>query len=94
MDNKYIDEIENSFLKGDVEDLKKQRCPFCVGALFFSVSKVSESRQAEPGRRWKSGISIYCDGQCKKLLSHMDGFCPSWAEDIEDWERFSADLYQ
>ena len=26
------------------------------------------------------------------MISHLDGFCPAWAEAIVDWEEFSDSL--
>jgi hypothetical protein len=89
-----LEEIENDFLHGNFAGMRSNRCPRCGGTLFYSVSRGSFDELAPPGRRRSCGISIYCSGNCNYMLSHLDGFCPAWAEDITDWKSFSAHLYE
>jgi len=91
---KAIDDVEIDFLNGNVDTLKYRKCPICGGSLIFSIYKGKEQFAKPPGRRYQAGISIYCIGTCNTMLSHLDGFCPSWAEDIEDWDEFSENLYR
>ena len=90
-----IDALENDFLAGKLEALKHRVCPVCgaQGALKYAVAKTSFEPAAEPGRRYQAGISIYCLGNCNSMIAHLDGFCPAWAEAVDDWEQFSAALY-
>lgn len=89
-----LEQIENDFLQGNSPGMRRNRCPECGGTLFYSVSEGSVDDSAPPGRRRSCGISIYCSGDCHYMLSHLDGFCPAWAEDISDWDAFSASLYE
>ena len=88
-----IERIENEFLSGNLAALRNQRCPTCGGYLLYSVYKGTEVSNAPPGRRFRCGISIYCLGNCNRMKSHLDGYCPAWAEGISDWEEFSTTLY-
>ncbi len=85
--------LENDFLAGRLDQLKGRECPVCgqKGVLMHSVYKELFNADAPPGRRYKSGISIYCLGACNSMISHLDGFCPAWAEGIEDWEKFTQE---
>jgi hypothetical protein len=87
-----IDQIENDFVRGDIEAMKRHRCPRCGGRLLYSMSRGWIDARAPPGKRMVCGSSIYCVGECQYMLAHSDGFCPSWAEDIWDWDAFSASL--
>lgn len=87
-----LEQIENDFLHGNFSAMRSHRCPTCGGTLFYTISEGSLDESAPPGRRRSCGIFIYCSGTCNYMLSHMDGFCPAWAEDITDWEAFSASL--
>lgn len=88
-----LETLENDFLKGDLGKLKRRACPVCgeKGTLSFSVAKRPENLLAVAGRRFSAGISIYCTGSCNQMISHLDGFCPAWAEHIEDWAAFSEE---
>ena len=87
-----VEKIEKDFLNGDLESMRRNRCPQCDGKLLYSVSKGMFDESAPAGRRRSCGISIYCLGECQYMISHMDGFCPAWGENIEDWEQFSESL--
>lgn len=89
-----LEQIENDFLHGNFAGMRTNRCPKCGGLLFYSVSEGSFDESAPPGRRRSCGMSIYCGGECKYMLSHLDGFCPAWGEDISDWKAFSVSLHQ
>ena len=89
-----LEQIENDFLHGNFDGMRSNRCPKCGGPLFYSVSPGSVDVSASPGRRRSCGMSIYCSGDCHYMLSHLDGFCSAWAEEISDWEAFSASLYE
>ncbi len=92
--NKLIELIEDNFLEGNIAELKNKLCPICEkGKLKFYIAKVQDTGKGEPGRRYKSGITIYCIGKCDSMISHLDGFCPAWAENIEDWDKFNRELY-
>lgn len=84
-------EIEFYFGAGCLDKLSQLRCPTCQGFLYFSVAK--GERRPENGRL-ECGISIYCAGFCDRMLSHIDGYCPVWAENIDDWDDFSQKLYE
>ncbi len=89
-----IELIEDIFLQGNIEQLKNMRCPICMrGKLKFYIRKFEDTGSCKLGRRYKSGITIYCAGECNTMLSHLDGFCPSWAECIENWDDFNIKLY-
>jgi|HigsolmetaAR201D_1030396.scaffolds.fasta_scaffold05076_7 hypothetical protein len=92
--NNAIDKLEQDFFNGNIEALKGRHCPICNGRLLFSVSKGTTNASAPRGRRIRCGVSIYCLGKCNTMLSHLDGFCPLWAEEINDWNQFSLKLYQ
>jgi hypothetical protein len=89
-DNSGIDALERDFLLGDLAKLRDRKCPVCQSenCLRFVVMKKSIGVGC-PGRRIRAGISIYCVGKCNSMVSHMDGFCPAWAEKISDWDGFS-----
>lgn len=88
-----IDQIEDAFVAGDLQVLRELRCPFCAGALSYSIVKhLPPLSGAPPGRRYRAGYFIFCRGQCERLLSHFDGLCPEWAEEIEDWDMFRRQL--
>ena len=89
-----IDEIEDTFLAGNLKMLKGLRCPNCEGFLSFSIALGAENPRQPLGRRFRCGINIYCVGDCQTMISHMDGFCPAWAETISDWDSFSTKLYE
>ena len=88
-----IEKVENDFLRGKLAELAARQCPRCrnIGSLQFSISKHSMCGEATPGRRYKAGITIWCLS-CKSMLSHLDGFCPAWAENVTDWDGFSKEL--
>jgi hypothetical protein len=88
-----VEEVEDAFLAGDTEALRRAACPICEGRLFYTVAKGEVLTHATPGRRVRCGISIYCRGRCGIMLSHLDGYCPEWAESVDDWGEFSAALY-
>lgn len=93
MKNNALDQLEEEFLAGDLYRLRMRECPVCGRlGLLFSVAKIPVDLAAPPGRRYRAGISIYCRNECNSMISHMDGFCPAWAENIEDWAIFSDDL--
>jgi len=90
-----IDAITGAFFEGKVDQLKHRYCPICNGGkLLFKVSKHVSDLEATPGRRYKANVYIYCDGVCDAMISYTNGYCPGWAEEIDDWERFSAELYE
>lgn len=88
-----IDEIERAFIAGDISKLKESRCPYCGSHLSFSIYKGEYFPENVPGRRYRCGISIGCLGENGRMISHCDGFCPAWAEDISDWVSFSQAIY-
>jgi hypothetical protein len=88
-----MNEIETLFLEGNIKALKNVKCSDCEGNILFSVYKDKKILDAPKGRRIKSGISIYCIGKCNTMKSHLDGYCPFWAEEIDDWVAFSNNLY-
>jgi hypothetical protein len=90
---KQIEYIEILFINGDIKQLKLERCPTCKGKMSFYISKFERFESSPKGRRIKCGMTIYCVGKCRIMLSHGDGYCPAWAEEIEDWEKFNSDLY-
>lgn len=85
--------LENDFLRGNLSLLKTRACPVCktAGCLTYAVAK-QPPLPGPPGRRIKAGISICCTGPCNYMISLLDGFCPQWAEEIEDWEAFSQEM--
>ncbi len=86
-------QLEDDFLHGRLDRLASRTCPVCGGGnLMFSVWKGAPDMQAPPGRRYQGSISIYCRADCNTMLTHLDGFIPAWAENIDDWEKFSDDL--
>ncbi|HSI84076.1 MAG TPA: hypothetical protein VK970_09860 [Candidatus Methylacidiphilales bacterium] len=91
-----IESLEDDFLHGDLTLLAMRACPRCgeVGTILFSVCKSPATPDAVAGRRYKAGISIYCKGPCDYMLSHLAGFCPAWAEEVNDWAAFSQELAQ
>jgi hypothetical protein len=89
-----IDALEIDFLAGKPDQLKNRRCPLCNGRLFFSIAHHNSIPDAPSGRRIRCGVNIYCLGNCNTMLSHLDGFCPSWAEEISDWKAYSSSLYE
>ena len=91
-----LSRLEDDFLTGNIAALQGRGCPRCGARLLYSVS-VAADEYASPAAltgQVKAGISIYCLGRCNTLLSHLDGFCPAWAERIADWDAFSASLYR
>ncbi len=88
-----IDKVKDDFLSGNMDDLRNRICPYCnqIG-LLFTVSKALTDAQAVAGRRYRAGMNIYCRAQCNTLIAHMDGYCPAWAEEINDWQEFSDGL--
>ena len=88
-----IDRIETLFINGDIGKLKMERCPLCNGQMDFVINKNEFITNAPIGRQYKCGITIYCLGKCGIMLSHLDGYCPGWAEEIKDWKEFSLNLY-
>lgn len=91
VDAVVLDMIEKDFLRGDLERLRSHRCPGCGGTLAYSIYKGDYSPDAPPGRRYRSGMTISCASE-RRMLSHFDGFCPAWAEDVEDWAAFSRNI--
>lgn len=91
--NLGIDDLERDFLRGDLSKLKCRICPICQSqrCLRYSVAK-QPPEVGPPGRRIRAGISIYCEGTCNYMISHMEGFCPAWAEQISDWNSFTAQM--
>ena len=89
-----IDALEQDFLTGRIEALRGRPCPVYGGHLLYTVAKGEVIPGAPTGRRYRCGMSIYCLGSCNTMLTHLDGFCPSWAEDISDWREFSMKLYE
>lgn len=92
-DQQEIAALEDDFLAGKLDELKDRRCPRCGGRYLYSVYKAVETVGQIPGRRFRCGISIYCIGVCNTMVSHLDGFCPAWAESVSDWSAFSNGLY-
>jgi len=89
---KAIDVLENDFLSGHLDKLKRRPCPVCSqdSSLLYSVT--TELKESDPEKKNKVSISIYCTGPCNNMISHMDGYCPSWAEGISDWDHFSKQI--
>lgn len=87
-----MDKVENLFLEGQLDELRGCCCPKCAGPLYFAISPLISSGKQEPGRRFKCGITIWCRGDCDAMVSHLDGFCPEWAEGITDWDLFNKKL--
>ena len=87
-----LDEIENTFFEGPPDRLSALRCPDCGDRLMYSMWRGERDSTAPAGRRYRCGVSIYCNGSCINVKSRLDGFCPGWAESIEDWEAFSKNL--
>ncbi|MEO5928877.1 MAG: hypothetical protein ABIR47_02990 [Candidatus Kapaibacterium sp.] len=89
-----IEKLEIDFISGNLHKPAHRRCPICRKAgLLFSISKQAIDINASPGRRYKAGITIYCRSECNTMIVHLDGYCPAWAEAIENWREFS-DSYQ
>jgi hypothetical protein len=89
----FISETEILFFEGKVENLKNRFCPKCNGKILYSMGTRPIDLSRPPGSRLKGSLSIYCVGLCQTMLSHLDGYCPAWAENITDWEDFSSRLF-
>ena len=88
-----LEQLEEDFLLGRIETLRWRACPTCGEfGLLFSVNRKSFNPHALPGRKYRSSINIWCRGTCNSMISHLDGFCPEWAENIDDWDEFSDKL--
>lgn len=85
-----IAELEDDFLEGKLDTLFARKCPQCgQEGILYSVAKQLRDLTERAGRRYTTGISIYCRAECNTMLTHLDGYCPAWAEDVEDWQQFS-----
>jgi hypothetical protein len=80
------------FYAGDRSVLAAQRCSRCGGALLWSPYIHDKPRQLGGKTRYPMGLSIYCRGSCDYMLGHLDGFAPTWALGITDWQAFNIEL--
>lgn len=88
-----IDSIETAFFEGNLDLLRGKRCPICrEGKLLYSVTKNLVDSEAEPGRRYKGSVNIYCTGACNSMITHANAYLPAWAEAISNWEVLSDSL--
>lgn len=92
---KALERIEDEFLAGNFSKLSVEVCPVCGSLRSLSFSVVKDMAPSFSSMdEIKGAINIYCVGQCNRLLTHLNGLLPKWTESIDDWEEFSASLYE